>query len=201
MPSTSSIGSPSISMRSAKVPESPSSALQTMYFCSPGASSTVCHLMPAGNAAPPRPRSPDAVTSSTISLRGHAERALQSREATVRTIARAPTPDRPRPAGRTSGAAASSGTGSRPPGRGIARSGYRRPASPRPAGAGYRPAVPDRRRCAARRPRPPAWARARTPRASRCARCPPGGIAARLAPAARATLSAPSETALVSQGT
>ena len=65
MPSSRVNGSPSISMRSAKVPESPSSALQQMYFCSTWASSTVCHLRPAGNPAPPLPRSPDAATVST----------------------------------------------------------------------------------------------------------------------------------------
>ena len=48
-------------MRSEKVPESPSSALHTMYFCAAGASrSTVFHLMPAGKAAPPRPRRPES---------------------------------------------------------------------------------------------------------------------------------------------
>ena len=36
MPSISTNGSPSISMRSENVPESPSSALQTTYFCSAG---------------------------------------------------------------------------------------------------------------------------------------------------------------------
>ena len=46
-------------MRSEKVPESPSSALQTMYFCSAVVPSTVFHLMPVGKAAPPRPRRPD----------------------------------------------------------------------------------------------------------------------------------------------
>jgi len=54
-------------MRSAKVPLSPSSALQTMYFWSACALRTVVHLMPVGNPAPPRPRSPDAVTVSVIS--------------------------------------------------------------------------------------------------------------------------------------
>ncbi len=48
MPSSRQKGSPSISMRSENVPESPSSALQTTYFCAAGVASTVCHLMPAG---------------------------------------------------------------------------------------------------------------------------------------------------------
>ena len=43
-------------MRSENVPESPSSALQMMYFCSEGVLSTVFHLIPVGKAAPPRPR-------------------------------------------------------------------------------------------------------------------------------------------------
>ena len=54
-------------MRSEKVPESPSSALQAMYFCVAFCSSTVRHLMPVGNAAPPRPRRPESVTASTMS--------------------------------------------------------------------------------------------------------------------------------------
>ena len=53
-------------MRSAYVPLSPSSALQTIYFWSAGVFRTVRHLMPVGKPAPPRPRSPDCVTSSTI---------------------------------------------------------------------------------------------------------------------------------------
>src|SRR5436305_5862 len=56
MPSMRVKGSPSISMRSAKVPLSPSSALQTMYFWSACALATVAHFTPQGNPAPPRPR-------------------------------------------------------------------------------------------------------------------------------------------------
>ena len=67
MPSISENGSPSMSMRSENVPESPSSALQAMYFCATRWSSTVCHLMPVGNAAPPRPRRPDSVMVRTMS--------------------------------------------------------------------------------------------------------------------------------------
>ena len=39
-------------MRSAKLPLSPSSALQTMYFCAASAPATVFHLMPVGKARP-----------------------------------------------------------------------------------------------------------------------------------------------------
>ena len=86
MPSMSTNGSPSMTIRSEKVPESPSSALQTMYFCAPGAPSTVFHLMPAGNAAPPRPRRPEAVTRSTICAGVEGERGLEAAIAIVGEI-------------------------------------------------------------------------------------------------------------------
>ena len=70
MPASSVNGSPSISMRSENVPESPSSALQTMNFSGAAWSSTVCHLRPVGNAAPPRPRSPESLTAWTIAAAG-----------------------------------------------------------------------------------------------------------------------------------
>ena len=86
MPSISTNGSPSITMRSAKVPESPSSALQTMYFWSAGASRQVFHLMPVGKAAPPRPRRPESVTACTMAAGAQRERRFQSAVAAVRAV-------------------------------------------------------------------------------------------------------------------
>ena len=48
-------------------PGSPSSPLATMNLCSPTASRVNCHLVPAGNPAPPRPRTPASLTSSSSS--------------------------------------------------------------------------------------------------------------------------------------
>ena len=54
-------------MRSAKVPESPSSALQTMYLrVAPWRSATVFHLMPVGKARAAAAAQARRVTSSTI---------------------------------------------------------------------------------------------------------------------------------------
>ena len=86
MPSISTNGSPSMIMRSEKVPESPSSALQTMYFCARRRASTVFHLMPAGKAAPPRPRRPESSTCCTICAPAPAPARGAGREAVVRHV-------------------------------------------------------------------------------------------------------------------
>ena len=52
------------------VPGSLSSALQAMYFGSGVSLSTNCHFRPVGNPAPPRPRSPEALTISMTSPGG-----------------------------------------------------------------------------------------------------------------------------------
>ena len=68
IPSMRRCGSSNIKTRSLNVPGSDSSALQTTYFCSPSALAAPSHLMPVGNAAPPRPTSPlDLISSTTCS--------------------------------------------------------------------------------------------------------------------------------------
>ena len=58
--------------RSLKVPGSPSSELQTMYFWPAKAFGMKDHLRPVGKPAPPRPRSADfftsAITASGVSF-------------------------------------------------------------------------------------------------------------------------------------
>ena len=57
-------GSPSSRTRSLNVPGSDSSALQMTYLGVAGWAATAAHLRPVGKAAPPRPMSFEAVTSS-----------------------------------------------------------------------------------------------------------------------------------------
>src|ERR671933_417499 len=64
MPSRTRCGSVSISSRSLKVPGSDSSALTATYF-GPAILGMKPHLLPVGKPAPPRPRRPEALTSST----------------------------------------------------------------------------------------------------------------------------------------
>ena len=75
-----------MSMRSENVPESPSSALQAMYFCAAVWSCTVCHLMPVGNAAPPRPRKSGVGHRAHDVLRRHRQAPAQARVAAVRDV-------------------------------------------------------------------------------------------------------------------
>ena len=60
------------------MPGSLSSALQTMNFGFGDFLSTNCHLRPVGKPAPPRPRSPDFLTSSITASGVIAEGLLQA---------------------------------------------------------------------------------------------------------------------------
>ena len=176
MPSMSANGSPSMSMRSENVPESPSSALQAMYFC---AGRLVEHRLPLdagrkrGAAASAQARS----RSRRARCPAAAWRApRQSRIAAVRDVvvevrriddaeARAGEPLLAREPGMRSMS----------PRRSAMRA--RRRASPRRAARARRRRAPVHRRRGPRRsPLRPA-ARASTGRASRCARCAIGSRA------------------------
>ena len=86
MPSIKENGSPSMSMRSAKVPLSPSSALQAMNLRSEAVSSTVCHLIPVGKpGAATAPQSRVGHFGHDL-LRRHLKRAAQSAQAACRLV-------------------------------------------------------------------------------------------------------------------
>ncbi len=78
MPSITRCGSSSMRMRSLNVPGSDSSALQTIYLGWPGALAAPSHLMPVGNAAPPRPTKPAAFTSARTAWRRHRQGFFES---------------------------------------------------------------------------------------------------------------------------
>ena len=73
-------------MRSANVPLSPSSALQTMYFCGAWVCATVRHLIPVGKPAPPRPRRPGLDDLLDDRLRTERERAFKPLAAAVGAV-------------------------------------------------------------------------------------------------------------------
>ena len=192
-----------MSMRSENVPESPSSALQAMYFCAAFWSCTVCHLMPVGNAAPPRPRRPESVTARTMSRGGIGERRAQTDVAAMRDVVV--------DVGRIDDAEARAGEpllAAQPVGwcrcRRVAARASRRRASRRRAAWARRRRAPDRRPRGRRRsPLRPAAPASTSPREPLRTMRIGSSRRAALARSMRAgdVASAPSDTALASPGT
>ena len=188
-------------MRSEKVPESPSSALQTTYFGVAGASAAVFHLMPVGNPAPPRPRRPDFVTSATTLS---APSSIARFEASISAV-RNEVVERHR--------IGHAHARERQPGLRLEPRYFFGDAETQPMLAAVEkvrieqrrdvsPPRPVRTRSARDWSRPRPSARARTSRAIRCARSSrPACATAASIRIASATASAPSDTALESRGT
>ena len=67
-PSMIRYGLRTIRVRSLKLPGSPSAPLTTTVPARSALAATVRHFVPVGNPAPPRPRSPDASSSSIVAV-------------------------------------------------------------------------------------------------------------------------------------
>ena len=186
MPSRSSSGLRSIRSLSMYEPGSPSSPLTTITLSGSLAFAANSHLVPAGNPAPPRPRTSAALTSASscsgvmlasawrrpVEAAGREQHRLVEHAPAVRLAApartRPPPPGRPRPGRRRPGRRRAP-----PPPCGRSRGTPSRPARPRRR----RSARPARARGA---PPPPPRAR-RSPTPSTPCRCRPTRGAARAA--------------------
>ena len=187
-------------MRSAKVPlNRPRRRCRRCISAAAGVSATVFHLMPVGKPAPPRPRRPEATTSSTVASGPSSSALGEALIAAMRPVICEAT--------RIDDAAAREGEPRLALSHGdiLDQADARAcalpssmPPSNRPRRRRHGPGH-SRRGPPASRPRPAA--RARTGRASRCARSRPRGRASRaLCENAAATSSAPTRSAPASRG-